>query len=318
MKLSEIYVKAVEKGVKDDPRPSNMVVQALKDSKKEFKSLKGIEKASFDSEKLKNPYADSRILFGKGSEEIKNVLIGIDIDVQELLLADRLNEKGEKIDLVISHHPTGRAFAQLSDVLPLQPDIWENLGFTREIARGSIKNRQDEVARSISSRNHMRVVDAAKLLGIPFMCLHTVADNCVSKYLTDLFRREKPRKVKDVRRLLDRIPEYRHYRKTTGIGPQVLVGDAKDEAGKIFVDMTGGTNGPDNVLARLSQSGVKTIVGMHIKESGFKTVKSEFLNYVVAGHIASDNLGVNLLLDHIDKKKQLKIYECSGFKRVKR
>jgi hypothetical protein len=57
---------------------------------------------------------------------------------------------------------------------------------------------------------------------------------------------------------------------------------------------------------------------MHCKETGFKRAKSEFMNFVIAGHMASDNLGMNILFDAIEKKGKLKFIECSGFKRVRR
>jgi hypothetical protein len=39
---------------------------------------------------------------------------------------------------------------------------------------------------------------------------------------------------------------------------------------------------------------------------------------VIAGHIASDNLGLNLLLDAVEKHGAFEVLECSGFRRVKR
>lgn len=297
MRIREIYEKAIKKAVKEDPRPWGAVKKDLKRSK--------------------HLYADSRILYGPGNKDVKNVLVGIDIEVQELLLADRLREKGVKIDLAISHHPAGRAYAQLDKVLPIQPGIWETLGFSKEVAEGVMKERMAEVARKISSQNHARAVDAAKLLNIPFMCLHTAADNCVTSFLQRQFDRRRPRKLGHVMRVFEKIPEYKHAMKT-GVGPHILIGRKNNDAGKIFVDMTGGTNGPDKVFARLSQSGIKTIVAMHIKESGYKVAKCEFLNYVVAGHIASDNLGMNILFDAVDPKGKLRFIECSGFKRFRR
>jgi len=148
--------------------------------------------------------------------------------------------------------------------------------------------------------------------------MHTLADNCVSAYLQKLFDSERPKKMKDIIKLLKSIPEYKYIMKVSGTAPRILAGNENDDSGKVFVDMTGGTNGPDSIFSRLSQSGVKTIVGMHIKESGFKTVKAEFLNLIIAGHMASDILGMNLLFDDVDKKNELKFIECSSFKRIKR
>ena len=244
-------------------------------------------------------------------------MVGIDIDVSELILADRLNEQGQDIDLVISHHPSGHAFAQMHKVMDLQPAIWEKYGLSKEIASGIMKERIDEVSRNIAPLNHSRTVDAARLLGIPFMCIHTAADNCVARFLQTIFDKEKPKNLKNVINLIKRMPEYKDAMKN-GVGPFILIGKEDDLAGKIFVDMTGGTSGPDKMFSRLSQTGVKTVVGMHCKESARKTASSEFINYVVAGHMASDNLGLNLLFDAIEKKESLNFIECSGFKRFRR
>ena len=317
MKLRDIYDIAVKKGLKEDQRPKKVIDALLKEARKKYRKAKGVDKATFDRENLKNPYADTRILYGSGKEEIKNVMVGIDIGPAELLLADRLREKGEKIDLVIAHHPSGRALAQLHKVMSIQPQIWQKYGLTKEVAEGLMKDRMEEVARGIAPSNLTRAVDAAKLLGIPFMCAHTAADNCVAAYLQKALDEKKPKKLKNVITILKGLPEYTEGMKA-GAGPFILIGKEDSDAGKIFVDMTGGTSGPDKMFARLSQSGVKTIVGMHCKESAYKIAKSEFINYVIAGHIASDNLGLNLVFDAVEKKGKLKFIECSGFKRVRR
>ena len=50
----------------------------------------------------------------------------------------------------------------------------------RDIDIQEILRRMEQVARGVSAANHTRAQDAAKLLGIPFMCTHTAADNCVA------------------------------------------------------------------------------------------------------------------------------------------
>ncbi|MGD8351919.1 MAG: NGG1p interacting factor NIF3, partial [Nitrospirota bacterium] len=61
-----------------------------------------------------------------------------------------------------------------------------------------------------------------------------------------------------------------------------------------------------------------TIVGMHIGEDHRKEAEKHHVNVVIAGHISSDNLGVNLMLDELSRQEPLRVYECSGFKRVSR
>jgi len=318
MKLERLYELAIEKGIREDQRPKKEIEEALKEAKKAYRKAKGADKAAFDKDSLFNPYADTRILFGSGKEEIKTVMVGIDMEAAELVLADRLREKGEKIDLVISHHPEGRALAQLHKVMGIQPRLWEKYGISRKVADGLMQERVEEVSRGVSPANHTRPEDAARLLKIPFMCTHTVADNCVANYLQKLFDAKKPKTMENALNLLKKIPEFRNAMKNNA-GPYILIGKAGDPAGKVFVDMTGGTSGPDRMFGRISQAGVGTIIGMHCKETGYKMAKAEFMNYIIAGHIASDTLGMNLLFDHIEKKGgKLNFIECSGFRRVRR
>ena len=82
--------------------------------------------------------------------------------------------------------------------------------------------------------------------------------------------------------------------------------------------MTGGTEGAKAIFQSLTNSGVNTIVGMHISEEHRKEAEKSHLNIVVAGHISSDNLGLNLLLDETLKDNAFEILECSGFRRFSR
>ena len=152
----------------------------MKPEKRHLDNLKPKEKEFFDPESLQNPYSDSRILFGSEDEEIESVLVGIDIDAAEVLLADNLRSKGRKIDLLLSHHPSGRAYADLYGVMHMQSDILSVFGVPINIAEGS-HGRKDKRGRkkTDAGQPYARAVDAARLLGIPFLCLHTPADNMV-------------------------------------------------------------------------------------------------------------------------------------------
>jgi len=163
----------------------------------------------------------------------------------------------------------------------------------------------------------MRPVDAARILDIPFMCVHTPADNYVSKYLNNLLKKKKPKKVGDIIELLKKEPEYQ-YAASIASGPRLTLGKASNPCGKIIVEMTGGTGGSKKIYPELVKAGVKTIVAMHMGEENFKKAKKHSLNILIAGHISSDNIGMNLLLDAIDTKNKLNIIPCSGFMRVKR
>jgi putative NIF3 family GTP cyclohydrolase 1 type 2 len=185
------------------------------------------------------------------------------------------------------------------------------------VAENLLEGRMKEVERKLLPVNHTRGVDAARLLDVPLACLHTPADNMVARHLQAIFDREAPRKLKEVLALVRNIPEYQHARRNNA-GPKLLLGSEDQRSGRIFVDMTGGTEGAKETIEKISQAGVGTVVAMHMSEDHRKEAEKYHLHVVIAGHIASDNLGLNLLLDEVEKRRPLDILECSGFKRVKR
>jgi len=317
LQLGAIYDFFIREGQKADVRGAKVVQQVFQAARAEQRGLDRKLRQFFDSERLKNPYSDTRILFGDRKQEIRRVLVGIDIDVAELLLADRLSQSGQKIDLALSHHPSGLALAGLTEVMDMHVDLLTELGLKPEVALDFMAKRKDEVSLRLQSANSERVVDAARILNIPFLCCHTPADNHVTSYLTRKMTRQKPKTLGAVMKLLLREPEYaqaQHYK----MGPKILVGKDSDKAGRVVVDMTGGTEGSKDVFPRMSQNGVDTLLVMHLSDGHLSKIKNEHIKVVNAGHIASDNLGMNLLLDKLERQTDIEWVECSGFRRVRR
>jgi len=211
----------------------------------------------------------------------------------------------------------GAAYANLYAVMNMQSDILNRFGVPINVAEGLMEGRVGEVERRVMPMNHRRAVDAARLMDIPFVCLHTPADNMVVAFLQRLFDERRPGTLGDLIDILLGIPEYRDAA-LNGAGPKIVLGSKTRTAGRIFVDMTGGTEGAKDVFERLVTAGVNTIVGMHISEEHRKEAEKHHMNIVIAGHISSDNLGVNLLLDDITKGHDIRILTCSGFTRVTR
>lgn len=316
MKLSEIYRLAVETGTKKDPRGKEGVKQVLEDARKQYEGLKGAEKKYFDKERLTNPFSDTRILYGRPSLEVERAIVGIDVESPEIILVDRLRDKGERIDLCVTHHPEGSALAALADVMALQADVWAGFGVPVNIGDALISERMNEIRRAFMPQNHQRPVQTAELLDVPFMCVHTPADNLVTDYLTRMFKRENPRLVGDV---IDMLLNQKEYAAAAGrgTGPTAIAGDKKNRAGRVLVDMTGGTEGPASAIEKLAQAGVGTIVAMHMGDSMKKEAEKQHVNVVIAGHISSDNVGMNLFMDQLEKKG-VKPRAFSGFERNKR
>ncbi len=317
VKLKNLYELAVNKGIEQDPRGKTYVKGLLNKAKKEYESLDKKEKEFFNKVRLFNPYSDTRILNGSGEEDVKSVLVGIDIDVGEVLLADRLNSKAKKVDLIIAHHPEGAALAALHRVMYMQADLAHNLGVPVTVADSLLGKRIDEVERRLMPINHMKTVDAARLLDLPLMCIHTAADNCVTSFLQKLLDRKRPETNEEILNILNEVPEYKISRKNNA-GPKLINGPKSARSGKIVVDMTGGTEGAKDIFGKLSAAGVGTLVCMHLSEEHLKKAREAHINVIIAGHISSDNIGLNIVLDEIEKKQALKVICCSGFTRIKR
>lgn len=319
MKLKDIYRIAVEEGIKQDPRGKDFVIKELEEKKESFKILSKEKQKDFDEESLTNPYADTRLLYGDKEKEIKSALVGIDIDASELILIDWLNFKNKKnkIDLAISHHPQGFAYAGFYEVMGMQADILANFGIPINISQDLLQERIGEVSRKVHSANHNRAVDVARLLNLPVMCLHTASDNFAASFLQNLMDKKKPEKLEDIITILKEIPEYQLAIKDK-FGPKIIMGDEKRKTGKIIVEMTGGTEGPKDIFDNYAQAGIGTIICMHLSEEHFQKAKGKHINVIVAGHIASDSLGLNLLLDKIQQRGSLQITTCSGFRRIER
>lgn len=318
MKLKDLFNFIIEQGMRKDPRGEAAVRELLTEEKERYNKLSDEEKADYDTALLANPYADSRLLNGTGDEEIGAVIAGIDMEVSEILLADTLRSRGKKIDAIVTHHPEGKAYATFYEVMGMQSDIMAKFGVPITAAESLTDSRMREVGRSVKSANHHRSVDAAKLLNFPFFSAHTVADNQVATFLQDMFDEKKPKYVGDVLKLLKEIPEYKEAA-IGGAGPCIFSGSKENRAGKVFVDMTGGTEGAKDLLEKLADAGVGTIVGMHMSSDHYKMAEKHHIHVVIAGHISSDNLGMNLLFDAAEKQfGHFDVIECSGFRRIRR
>jgi hypothetical protein len=317
VKLIDIYRSIVLFGMEMDPRGKETVKKELLKAKSEYEKLSAKDKEFYDKARIDNPYSDTRILNGREDSEIKTILVGVDIEVGEIVLADRLIEKGKKIDLVMAHHPEGLSLTGLFSVMYMQADILNKMGVPINVAESLTNERVKEVERRVMPANHTRPVDAARLLDINFMNCHTPADNCVSTYLQGLMDKKKPGTLGEIVNMLREIPEYNAAAKQNA-GPKITRGDSSSKAGRIFVDMTGGTEGSKDIFKKLSEAGVSTIICMHLSEEHFKKAQEEHMNVVIAGHIASDNVGLNIMLDDLEKKEKFNILACSGFRRFSR
>ncbi|MGB2845913.1 MAG: NGG1p interacting factor NIF3, partial [Candidatus Aminicenantaceae bacterium] len=141
--------------------------------------------------------------------------------------------------------------------------------------------------------------------------------NCVTNYLKTTFEKEKPYKLKDIMDILKNIPEYKKLSKLQ-VPPKIVSGSENSKCGKIYIDMTGGTEGSKEIFEKYANSGISTLVLMHLSEEHLENAKKAKLNVVIAGHISSDILGLNLLFDELEKEEKLEFVCVSGFERIRK
>lgn len=319
MKIYDAYRMGIEAGMKRDLRPRSEVETILSDAKALYDSLPDDEKELFDTERLWNPYADSR--FSVLAEEAKEMdavrlMWGIDISSAEILLADRLREKGERIDAVVAHHPNGKSKTCFPEVMMQMTAMFENMGVPKEKSYQLVKDRMDEVLRGMQGFNYNQTADAARMLRIPFFNIHAPADNMVEEFMVNKMKEDCPETLQDIINSLMKEPEQRLAAKNNS-PPVILCGNPGDECGKIMVKMNGGTSFSKETYASLAEAGVNTIVAMHYPDNHYEEAKKAGVNLVISGHMCSDSIGVNLICD-LWEKEGIEVVPCSGFTRFSR
>ncbi len=314
--LKELHEFAVEQGIEQDPRDEKQIERLLDEREEEYESLEGVRKEKFNEDRLENPFDDSRVLFG-GDQDVETLAVGIDMEVPELLLVDRLNDNGEDIDGVLAHHPEGKSLARLHGVMGLQIDTLHNAGVPISQAEAVVRPRARDVRQGVHGINHPRAPRTAELLDLPFATMHTITDNYAHQFVQDYLEDEDPRTLDDLIEVLLEIPEYQ-WALEHEMGPQIFNGDGSNRVGNLAFDFTGGTELDEERLETMAQSGVNTIVAMHMSKGQIKEAQEQHINVVSAGHMSSDSLGMNLLLDDVQDEYDIDVVEMSGFKRVER
>ena len=77
------------------------------------------------------------------------------------------------------------------------------------------------------------------------------------------------------------------------------------------VKFAGGTGGAKTLYEAFETAGVGTYICMHIKEDHIELAKKHHINVIVAGHMPSDSMGMNLLYKELEKEN-LEIVRFSG------
>lgn len=234
----------------------------------------------------KKPYDTDVIVEGKN---IQKVLIGIDMETPELLLAHNLG-----YDCVVSHHPKADScVVDFAKVMDFQINRMRKAGIPINKAQKALKKKQLSVDLGHHASNYDRVSSAAKLINMPYLNIHIPADfiteRIVQKRLNKAFKKKPKTKLQDI---IDNLNSWKYYKRKVA-KPVIRVGNANDYAGKIEVLMAGGTNGGVDVYKSYFEAGVGTIIAMHAPQDVIKAVIEQNIgNIIIAPHMPSDSIGL--------------------------
>ena len=229
------------------------------------------------------------------SKDVKRALIGIDVDPADLLLA---KEKG--YDLVIAHHPTGgSAILDFPKVLAKHGDILQRHDVPIQAASSAVRELQEEREPRAHAENYDHLPSVARMIGIGLMCIHNPCDEIGRRVMDETLRSRlsaKPR-VQDAVAVLETIPEFRAA-KTRIV---VRMGKPENPLGKWAVHHGAGTNGGVPVARAAFDHGIDTVFYIHIDAGALRRLWELYgrdgpKNLVVTGHLASDSIGINVLV----------------------
>lgn len=223
-------------------------------------------------------------------EKIERVLIGIDLGGPELMLAEELG-----CDLAIAHHPPGGAgVLHFHEVLARHIDQMTAVGVPEEEARAGVEGWMEERRILDSIRNYDHAPSIARLLGIPYMNIHTPLDEIGRQKMTAAASELAPGKT--VSDLIDLFYEKFGEFRNAETRIEARVGRAENRLGKVVVSHGAGTNGGYRVAKAYFEHGIDTLIYIHCSPQDSSRLKEEYgdeKNLIVTGHIASDSVGIN-------------------------
>ena len=227
---------------------------------------------------------------------IERILFGIDLKAPELAIAKDLG-----FDCAISHHPIGGSSTlRFHEVLERHIDQMTCAGVPLDVAeatmRGTIEDRR--VLSSMTNYDHDPSV--ARLLGMPYLNIHTPLDEIGRRRMADAVAG-----LDETKAIADLIE---HLRRSFGEFQNVATeieqraGISGNSIGKAVVSHGAGTNGGYPVAKAYFDHGIDTVIYIHCRPADAARLRDEYgeaKNLVVTGHSASDAVGINPYVDRL-------------------
>jgi putative NIF3 family GTP cyclohydrolase 1 type 2 len=236
--------------------------------------------------------ADSQV-YVESEHDVRSVLFGIDVDATELLYAQHAG-----YDAVIAHHPVGEhARMDFATVVHRQVEQMAAEGIDRAVAEKAVAQRLDAVHRRDHMSNYNRIVDTARLIGMPLCNVHLACDIIGRQALVDMLQQRAGADT-TVAQVIDWLGEFPEMEAAL-TRPEAWIGEPSQRLGRWTVAMAGGTNGGYPVFREYFRAGVDTVLAMHIAEDDLGRLRAEAppgAALLVTGHMATDSIGINRVI----------------------
>jgi hypothetical protein len=304
-----LYNTAVEFGLKCDPRDEVILGEALNERREAWDKLTSDQKKLFgdrDKAFFLSPYSDTTVYSTGLGEAIQAIYTGINIGKGDFPVIEDINDRRSpdkpQVNFVLGHHPVGQAMTpEFARVMDLQTYLLTEAGLPLNIAWDLLEERKPEIERMVLPIIHEEVPQVAALYELSLGNVHTPADSAVYRYISRVVSNNTNERttVGKLKELLLEIPQYRNgYCNRTTM--QIINGKESSPIGKVHYHLTGGTTGNPKEIEYLKEAGVNTLIVMHMPEEWVKEeVKEHKMNVLVAGHYASDSIGVDLFLYYL-------------------
>lgn len=230
-------------------------------------------------------------------EDLETALVGIDLGSAELQLAARAG-----YDLALAHHPAGDAARLgLPSVLDRQVELMTDHGVPAEAAEDAVAALRSRVEHGAHASNYRHDPSVAALLDQPFMNVHLAPDELGRRRFASVA--DGLADDATVADFADALESACPALRAAPTDIEVRVGDPDNPLGEVAVHHGAGTNGGADVARAYFDHGIDTVVYIHVSASDTRELREAYgdgRNLVITGHIASDAVGMNELVDDLE------------------
>lgn len=313
MQLERIYRKMIEVGRKAAWRDAATLEAQLARRRAEYAALTGYEKRYYDQERFRNPFGCSRICAGARDLDVRAMMVGINCTLAGILYAERLRDKGRRIDAFFAHHgipPSGDLYP---DITNTHYNVLVDFGVPADTARPIV----ERTIRDYTLRMGNEPYGFESHTDLALFNVHNPIDNLFGLHTTQQIARQRPDTVGDVVELLLGMEEFAIDARSNVL-PEIAVGAPGAKAGRIYVDVLGGICLNDEELTALLATGkVDTVVRLAYNNC-IRICREAGVNLIFLPHNAHDNVGINLMLDQVVAEEPIDIVPTDGFYRIPR